>query len=337
MNIKNTRLWKFAKEAKNKRIKKKRYKDALKMLLNQYEDYLVERSYEMMQRKAYFASHAYRINFDNPSTFTEKRQWLKLYDQDPRKTIYTDKYEVRKHIKEVLGEDYLIPLISIDGKDCFDSVKEIDFDKLPNSFVIKCTHGSHMNIIVKDKSKLSKKDFKNYKKQLNEWLHTNYAYVVALELQYKDIQPRLIIEQFVDFEGSSLTDYKFFCFSGDVKFVGIFENRWSDEYKETYLDNSFRPLKFRLDPYDSNPSIEKPSRFDEMVKIAKKLCEGFLMVRVDLYEANGKVFFGELTFSSAAGYDFPNPYEYDRILGDYIQIDPNKRKGNYKYRKHENN
>lgn len=333
MGLKDTRVWKFAKRLKNKRIAKTNYFKALKMPCNQYEEYLVNRTYEMMLRKSHSAPFAYKINFENPRTFTEKRQWLKLYDQDERKAEYTDKYEVRKHIEAVLGKDFLIPLIKIDGKDCFDNANDIDFGKLPNSFVIKCTHGSHMNIIVKDKSSLSKKQIKGYKKQLNKWLSINYAFVVAIELQYQYLKPRLIIEEYVDFGGKALTDYKFFCFNGIPTFVGIFENRYTSQYVETYVDMSFKSINYRLDNYQSNPCIVKPDCFDDMVLIAKKLCEDFLMVRVDLYTFNNRVYFGELTFSSASGYDFPNPFSFDMQMGELIKIDLKKRDENFKYRR----
>lgn len=335
MGLKTSKIWLFARRVKNKTIAKKHYKDAKKMPLYNYEQYLVDRTLEMMKRNSFFSSYAYEIDFENPTTFTEKRQWLKLYDQDTRKTIYTDKYLVRKHIEKLLGKEYLIPLISIDGKDVFESVDEIDFKKLPNSFVIKCTHGSHMNIIVKDKRSLTSRDIWKYKKQLKKWLKTNYAYVVAIELQYKDIAPRLIIEEYVDFGGSSLTDYKFFCFKGKPEFVGIFENRWSENYVETYVDTNFKQLPFKLDKYSSNDKLIKPDCFEQMVNISKKLSEDFSMVRVDLYSFNGKVYFGELTFSSASGFDFPNPPSFDKELGKLIQIDSTKRENNYKYRKHE--
>ena len=333
MGIKDTKLWLFLRNIKNKIIAKRNYNNAKKMPLNEYENYLVNRTYEMMKRKSYSAPFAYSINFDNPTTFTEKRQWLKLHDQDPRKSIYTDKYEVRKHIIEVLGEEYLIPLISINGKDCFGSVNEINFDKLPNSFVIKCTHGSHMNIIVKDKSKLTRCDIRKYKKQLNKWLKTNYAYVVAAELHYKDIKPRIIIEEYVEFSSSALTDYKFFCFSGKPVFLGVFENRWSSSYMETYLDMNYKILDFKLDNYPTNKEIQKPNNFEKMLEIAKTLCEDFKMVRVDLYSLKGIIYFGELTFTSASGYDFPNPFSLDKEMGKLIKINKSVRDNNFTYRK----
>lgn len=333
MRIKDTKLWKYLHKKKNKHLAKKEYIKMKKLPPCEYEDYLVKRSFEMMQRNIVSRKYAYKISFDNPITFTEKRQWLKLYYQDKRQSLFTDKYEVRKHIKELLGEEYLIPLIYIDGKDCFNSAKEIDFNKLPNSFVIKCTHGSHMNIIVKDKSQLPKHDIKKYKRQLNKWLKINYAYLVALELHYKDIKPRIIIEKYIDMGNKVITDYKFFCFGGKPQFVGIFENRGSDNYQETYVDMSFKKMPFKLDCYQSNANITKPSTFDQMVKISRLLCEDFPMVRIDLYTLNGAVFFGEITFTSAAGYDFPNPFSYDKELGAFINIDKTKRDNNFKYRK----
>lgn len=333
MSIKNTKLWAYVRKKKYKYLAKKEYVKMKKMPLCEYEDYLVKRSFEMMNRNVVSRPYAYNIDFDNPQTFTEKRQWLKLYYEDKRQALYTDKYEVRKHIKKVLGEEYLIPLINIDGKDCFESVKEIDFDKLPNSFVIKCTHGSHMNIIVKDKSKLSKGDIRKYKRQLNKWLKTNYAYVVALELHYKDIKPRIIIEEFVDMDNRALTDYKFFCFHGIPKFVGIFEDRGSSNYKETYVDMNFKKMPFKLDRYETNDDIVKPKAFDRMISISKLLCEDFPMVRIDLYCLDGVIKFGEITFTSAAGYDFPNPFSFDKELGKWISIDKSIRANNYRYRK----
>lgn len=333
MGIKNTYIWQLAKKQRNKSLARKNYIKAKNMPLCQYEDYLIERTFEMMHRKAYFRDHAYRINFDDPKTFTEKRQWLKLYNQDPRKATYTDKYLVRKHIIETIGEEYLMPLITIDGKDYFESAKEIDFNKLPNSFVIKCSHGSHMNIVVQDKTKLKKKDIRQYKRQLNKWLHTNYAYVVAAELQYKDLKPRIIIEKYIKTDNTYLTDYKFFCFHGEPKFLGVFEGRSTTDYSETYRDIDFNKLDFRLDHFKENPKLKKPKNYDKMIEIVKKLCEDYAMVRVDLYNIDGSILFGELTFSSASGYDFPNPYEYDQILGDWIKIDNKIREENHTYRK----
>ena len=190
-----------------------------------------------------------------------------------------------------------------------------------------------MNIIVRDKSLLTKRELRSIKRQLNKWLKTNYTYVVAAELQYKDIKPRLIIEEYVEFGNKILTDYKFFCFSGEPKFVGIFENRGTDDYMETYLDMDFKLTEFKLDCFKTNDHIKKPKAFNEMVKIAKLLCEDFKMVRVDLYTSGDTIYFGELTFSSAAGYDFPSPFSYDKTLGEYIKIDTSKRDNDFRYRK----
>lgn len=335
MNIKNTPLWKKAKKIKANHIQHKQYRKAKKMPLTEYENYLVSRTFEMMNRFSYSKNFSYFINFDNPETFTEKMQWLKLYDQDERKTLFTDKYAVRRHIEKILGKDYLIPLISIDGKECFDSVKEIDFDKLPNSFVIKCTHGSHMNIIVKDKASLSKKDIRDIKKKLKRWLSIDYSFVVGLELQYHNIKPRIIIEKYIETDDISLVDYKFFCFDGEVKFLSVNENRGTNKYTETYLDCNFKKLPYSYGYYETNDNPKKPNHFQEMLSIAHQLCSGFIFVRVDLYENNGCVFFGELTFSPGAGFEFPNPMKHDREFGKLLNIDTSKRDGNYTYRKNE--
>lgn len=331
MSIKESGLWKKLREIKNDKIKKKHYRHALKMKECDYEDYLVSRYKEMMNRRSYCAGS--ELHFDNPVTFTEKCQWIKLYDQDPRKPIYSDKYAVREHIKEIIGEQYLVPLISIDGKDHFYNANEIDFDKLPNRFVLKCNHGSHMNILVEDKSSLTKKQIKKYKKQLNKWLKTNYVFYVALETQYIGIKPCIIIEQYLD-GANDMREFKFTYFNGKLAFfwiservVGVFRST------TTFLENKqIAPFNFDLgtDKPVDNPSI--PSEYNKMKELADKLCDNFTMVRVDLMLVDGKIYFSELTFNSAAGFDAPRPIEYNKKIGDMMKLDLSKRDNNYIYR-----
>ena len=337
MNIRKTKIWKFAQDKKSKYLMKKHYKKCLKMNEREYEDYLVLRYREMMNRKSYCAGS--ELHFDNPITFTEKCQWIKLYDQDPRKPIYSDKYAVREHIKNTIGEEYLVPLISIDGKDRFYDAKEIDFKKLPNRFVLKCNHGSHMNILVEDKSSLSKRQIRKYKKQLNKWLKTNYVFYVALETQYIGIKPCIIIEQYL--EGTEdMREFKFTYFNGKLAFFWINERVVDVKHSTTtsYLDNAtIAPFNFDLgiDKPVDNPSI--PAEYKKMRELADKLCDDFTMVRVDLMLINKKLYFSELTFNSAAGFDAPRPIEYNKIIGDMLRLDLTKRESNYRYRKDEKN
>ncbi len=307
----------------------KHYVECMNMPENEYEEYLCRRYAEMMNRIDY--TKGLKMDFENPTTYTQKQQWLKLYDYSEKKSVYSDKYAVREHIKNVLGEEYLIPLIDIDGKDCFTDPEEIDFNKLPNQFVIKCNHGSHYNIIVKDKSSLSKKDIKNIKKQLKIWLKEHYAFLVGMELVYETIPPRITIEKFMSIN-DDLPDYKFMCFSGEVKYVWCDQGRFGDHRRSVFdLDYNLQP--FNLYNLENVKDMKKPDNFDEMVKIAKKLCEDFPYVRVDLYNIEGKIYFGELTFCSGAGYQAAKPLEYEKVLGDLIRIDKSKRENNFKYRK----
>ena len=332
MSLKDSLFWKKLRIIKNERIKKSHYRHALRMKQCEYEDYLISRYKEMMNRRPYCAGS--ELNFDNPVTFTEKCQWIKLYDQDPRKPIYSDKYAVREHIKNLIGEDYLVPLISIDGKDHFYNAKEIDFNKLPNRFVLKCNHGSHMNILVEDKSSLSKKLIRKYEKQLNKWLKTDYVFYVALETQYVGIKPCIIIEQYLD-GADDMREFKFTYFNGELAFFWISERIVNVSRTTTTFLNNLNPAPFNFDlgidkPVD-NPSI--PIEYEKMKSLADELCDDFTMVRVDLMLVDEKIYFSELTFNSAAGFDAPRPIEYNKIIGDMLKLDLSKRDNNYTYRK----
>lgn len=330
MNIKETGIWKFLRNLKYKKINKLRYKKAKNLPMDRYEDFICD-LYNAKMKSMHFAEGE-TMDFANPKTFTQKQQWLNLYDDNIKKSLLTDKYEVRSFIKEKIGDEYLVPLIHIDGKDVFDSVKEINFDKLPNKFVIKCTHGSHMNVIVSDKSKLSKSDKRKILKQLAMWLKTDYTFVVGLELQYHQIKPRMIIEEYIAID-NDLPDYKFFCFSGEPKFMWVDTNRFSG-HKRTVFDLDFNKEKFSFDFLDDVGDITKPTNFNKMIDLAKELSDKSIpLVRVDFYEANGKLYFGEMTFSSHAGLVPPRPIEYNKILGDLITLDLSRRDNNFKYRK----
>lgn len=329
MGIKETKLWLWLRNRKEQSILKNRYRKLKRMPKKDYESFVCELYAEKMDRFDF--SRGCRMNFDNPVDFTQKQQWLNLYDRDPRKALYTDKYEVRKHIKEIIGEDYLVPLITIDGKDVFEKVDEIKFEQLPNSFVIKCTHGSHMNVIVPDKSALKSKQIYAIKKQLKKWLKTDYAFVSGLELQYHYIKPRMIIEKYIAID-NDLPDYKFFCFSGELKFMWVDTSRFTG-HRRTVYTLEFERAPFQFDLIPDVEGVTKPLHFEEMKDLSLKLCEDFIFVRVDFYESNGKLYFGELTFSSHAGLMSPRPIEYNRVLGEYIKIDNSVRNNDFKYRK----
>ena len=247
----------------------------------------------------------------NPKTFNEKLQWLKLYDRKPEYTKMVDKYAVREYIKEKIGEEYLIPLLGV-----WDSFDEIDFDSLPEQFVLKCTHNSGGLIICKDKSKLN---INSARKKINRSIKSNY-YWQGREWPYKNVKPRIIAEKYmVDESGTELKDYKFFCFSGEPKLFFIATGRPHDTRFDFY-DMDFNHLPFTNGHPNSDKELKKPAGFDEMVRLSKLLSEGIKSARIDFYDVNGKVYFGEITFFHWGGMIPFEPSEWDYKLGDYIQL-----------------
>lgn len=255
-----------------------------------------------------------KLDLKNPKTFNEKIQWLKLYYRDSKYTEYVDKYKVREYIQEELGEEYLIPLLGV-----YEKVEDIIWEDLPEQFVLKCTHGSHCNIICKDKSKL---DIKKASKKLNKWMNKSW-YWFGREWPYKNVERKIVCEDFMlDEQFDDLPDYKFMCFNGEPKLILVCRNR-TEESSGNYdfydidwnITNISRPKK----SFSSEP-IKKPKGFDTMLKIAKKLSEGLPFSRIDFYEVNGKVYFGEITFFPASGLSKFEPEEYDEILGEWIVL-----------------
>ena len=254
------------------------------------------------------------LNLDNPRTFNEKIQWLKLYNSTPIKTRLADKYLVRDWVKEKIGEQYLIPLLGV-----YDKFEDIDFDKLPNQFVIKCNHGSGWNIIVKDKSKLN---LSEVKEKLDKWMSTNFAFKVGCELHYKNMQPKIIIEKYMEDDSGDLRDYKFLCFDGIVKYIWVDGERYS-EHKRNLYDLKWNLLKKKIGEgriYQNIKNCPKPYNLDKMIEFATLLSKDFSFVRVDFFEANKKLYFGEMTFTSASGTHITEPKSFIFELGDLIKL-----------------
>ena len=256
----------------------------------------------------------YELDLDNPKTFNEKLQWLKLYDRNPLYTKLVDKYEVRKYIAEKIGEEYLIPLVG--GP--WNSPDEIDFDALPEQFVLKCTHDSGGVVICKDKSKL---DIPAVKAKLNKHLKRNY-YWTNREWPYKDVKPRIIAEKYMEDESGGLTDYKVFCFDGEPKLLLMVTDRGSDEItKRDFFDMDFNNLHFTNSAGpNSDKELKKPASFKEMLQVAAELSAGMTHLRVDMYEAEGKVYVGELTLYDGSGLLALDPPEWEGILGTWIRL-----------------
>lgn len=265
-------------------------------------------------RRAFYREYKYKLDLVDPKTFSEKLQWLKVYDNTPIKTTLSDKYAVREWVKERVGEKYLINLLGV-----YDSFGEIDFDKLPDKFVIKANHGCGYNILVKDKNKLDKCEAC---KRVTEWLDTDFSALYG-ELQYKNIERRIIIEEYIDFDRAiAPPDYKFFCFNGKPYYIMYCFDRFiEDEPKNTFYDLNWNNMKFSYFGTQYNgDDIPAPLNFAEMISITEGLCKDFKHVRVDLYNVNGKIYFGEMTFTSFGGKFHFNPPEWDRKLGDLLNL-----------------
>jgi len=253
-----------------------------------------------------------RLRLVNPVYFNEKIQWLKLHDRKPDYTQLADKYNVRKYISETIGEKYLFPLLGV-----FDSFEDISFDKLPNQFVIKCTHDSGSIVICQDKDKFNI-DMAN--RIINKSLKHNYYYH-GREWVYKNIIPRIIIEKYmIDESATELKDYKIFCFNGHPKIIQVDFNRFTNHKRNFYsLDWEFLSLELRY-PAHREIIIEKPVNLSLMLQLAGKLSQGFPFLRVDFYSINQNIYFGELTFYPENGMGKFNTCEWDLLLGSWIEL-----------------
>lgn len=273
---------------------------------------------ELYLRCRYRAAFNKKLNLDSPKTFNEKLQWLKIYDHNPAYTNMVDKYEVRNYIAQTIGNRYLIPLL---GK--WNDINDINFDKLPNKFVLKCTHDSGGVVICTNKKELN---IKKTKKFLEKKLNTNFFYR-GREWPYKNVTPRVIAEQYmVDESGYELKDYKWFCFNGEPKIMFVATDRENNdvETKFDFFDMEFKHLPFLNGHPNSEKKIEKPSTFEEMKKLAADLSKNIPQVRIDFYDINGKVYFGEITFFHWSGMVPFEPEEWDYKLGNYIELPNNK-------------
>ncbi len=252
------------------------------------------------------------LKWSNLNAYTEKMQWAKFYDSTPIKTTLSDKYLVREWVAEKIGEQYLIPLLGV-----WDRFSDIQFDKLPNQFVLKTNHGSGSVIVVKDKTSLN---ITEVGRNFNDWMSIDYAYATGFELQYSNINRKIIAEKYLETDLGELQDYKFLCFDGKPYYCWVDLGRFGNHTRNVY------DLNWKLQPWNqytygnsANP-IPKPKNFDKMVELATSLCQGFSHVRVDLYNVDGTIYFGEMTFTNGCGFDRIVPDEYDFTLGELWNI-----------------
>lgn len=255
----------------------------------------------------------YELNLSEPKTFNEKLQWLKLNDRKPEYTTMVDKYSAKDYVADIIGSDYIIPTLGM-----WDSFDEIDFDELPNQFVLKCTHDSGGLVICTDKNKF---DYKAARKKITKCLKYNY-YHAGREWVYKDIKPRIIAEKYMcDAINIELNDYKLMCFDGEVKCSFVCSDRFSEGgLRVTFYDKDWNVLPFERHYPKSNVPISKPLNYDKMISFAEKLAQNIPFVRVDFYEIAGKLYFGELTFFPGSGFEEFEPQEKDLELGSWIKL-----------------
>ena len=283
--------------------------DKFKILINSSSKIIPDNIYLKLRYKYYTGK---KLNLKNPQTFNEKLQWLKLYDRNPLYTKLVDKYEVRKYIAETIGKEYLIPLIGV-----YNNVEEIDWESLPNQFVLKCTHGSGANIICSDKSKL---DIEDAKKKLKKWMKKNW-YWFGREWAYKNVRPRIVCEKYmVDESGTELKDYKIFCFNGEPKLIQVDYNRFSGHKRNLYDINwNYLPVSIKYPSYP-NIIITKPKKLKEMLELARLLSKDYPHVRVDFYYVNNKIYFGEMTFYHGSGFEKFIPKEFEFKMGNLLKL-----------------
>lgn len=266
----------------------------------------------------YFAATGKWPDLKNPTGYNEKLQWIKLHDKDknPEHKVLVDKLLVRDVIREKIGDGYSFPLLGY-----WEKFEEIDFDFLPNEFVLKCNHDSGSVKLIRDKSALTESDFEELKTFYNKRLKYDF-YEAGREYPYKGIKPYIMAEKMMSDiadESKGVKDYKFYCFNGEPKLMLCVSGRYTEKHKD-YFDMNYNRLPIRRGGTESEQIPPKPDCFEEMKTLAATLSEGLRQVRIDLYEINGKVYFGEYTFFSGGGFELFQPEEWERQLGDWIDL-----------------
>lgn len=290
---------------------KRLIRDLYVYIYKKYYNVLYCLSEKRFLEKKFYSSFGYKIDWENPKTYSEKLQWLKLYWKNPLQIICADKYAVRKYVEQKVGADILNELYGV-----YDCADDIIWEDLPDKFVLKATHGSGMNIICHDKSKL---DIEDCKRTIRRWQRTDYEKRSG-EWLYADIPRRIICEAYMENDpNTGLTDYKFWCANGRPKMIQVDYDRYGNHKKIQY-DVHWEKMDLRLNGFPIDGDVEKPKMFDKMLKYAKILSEDFPFARVDFYEVYGKIYFGEITFFPGAAFHKFEPCELDRVWGDWIQL-----------------
>lgn len=268
---------------------------------------------EWYLRRRFKRELGYSLDLDTPRTFNEKLQWLKLHDRNPQYARMVDKYEAKKYVAELIGEEYIIPTLGV-----WNHFDEIDFEKLPEQFVLKCTHDSGSIAICKDKKTFDKKVAR---KKIEQGLRYNYFYAGGFEWPYKNVKPRIIAEKYmVDESRMELKDYKIHNFNGKPKFIEVDYDRFR-EHKQIFYSTDWEKLEYaRSYAIEKGREIERPQALEEMLVLAKKLAKGHNYLRTDFYSIEEELYFGEMTFYPAAGFGPWYPQDIDEKLGECLNI-----------------
>lgn len=267
----------------------------------------------------YFKTFHELLNLKNPKTFNEKLQWLKLYNRNPLYTTLVDKYEVKEYVSKLIGQEYIIPTLGV-----WNHFDDINFAELPQQFVLKCTHDSGSVVLCENKHNFDKKAAKD---KLETSLRQNYYYG-GREWPYKNVVPRIIAEEYIEALGgkSELLDYKFMCFNGKHKCTFTCTERFSgDGLKVTFFDQQWNMMEFERHYPKSKKNIAQPSQYNRMVELAETLSQNIPFARIDFYEVNDKIYFGEITLFPGSGFEEFTPKEWDFTLGSWIEL-PKKNK-----------
>lgn len=252
-----------------------------------------------------------KLDLKNHPTYNEVLQWIKLHDRNPMYTEAVDKYEAKKFVADIVGEQYIIPTLGV-----WNSIEEIEFSELPNEFVLKCTHNSGGLVVCRDKEKLDLFDAKN---KISASLKSDY-YSWGREWPYKNVKPRIIAEKLIGTNGKLPIDYKFFCFNGEIDSVMLCLDRDLGHPKFVFYDVNWKRLMYQKNEPILDKEIDRPDNFDEMLTIVRKIAKRFNCPRIDLYNIDGNIYFGEITFFNQSGFDTDISYDTDLMWGQKANL-----------------
>ncbi|MCI7639419.1 MAG: glycosyl transferase [Clostridiales bacterium] len=267
---------------------------------------------EVYIRLQYLYVTGKKLNLSNPTRYNEKLQWLKLHDRKPEYSMYVDKHLVKQYIADTIGKKYVIPTLGV-----WENADQIDWSSLPEQFVLKCNHDSKSVCVCRDKRTF---DMDSAKKKLNKRVRkSHFAY--GREWPYRHVKPVILAEKYMEDESGGLRDYKVLCFNGIPKLIELHQGRFTDQYTQDFYDTNWVRQDFNQKG-ESNAEVPagKPEFLQEMLELSAKLSQGIPHIRVDWYYVDHQLYFGELTFFDASGYDEFEPDEYNDVIGSWIKL-----------------